>query len=56
MRWEHLDCSNSRYFVYDSKTPKGRRHVPISPRVLQALLARYSVLLLGEREGCSLSV
>src|SRR6266852_9084525 len=42
MRWEHLDWSNSRYFVYDSKTPKGRRHVPISPRVLQALLARYS--------------
>src|SRR6266436_6787606 len=35
MRWEHLDWSNSRYFVYDSKTPKGRRHVPISPRVLQ---------------------
>jgi integrase len=42
MRWEHLDWSNSRYFVYDSKTPKGRRYVPISPRVLQALLARYS--------------
>jgi integrase len=42
MRWEHLDWSQSRYFVYDSKTPKGRRHVPISPRVLQALLARYS--------------
>lgn len=42
MRWEHMDWSNSRYFVYDSKTPKGRRHVPISPRVGQALLARYS--------------
>jgi integrase len=42
MRWEHMDWSNSRYFVYDSKTPKGRRHVPISPRVCQALLARHS--------------
>jgi integrase len=47
MRWEHLDWSNSRYFVYDSKTPKGRRHVPISPRVLQALLVRYS----NQKEG-----
>ena len=47
MRWEHLDWSNSRYFVYDSKTPKGRRHVPISPRVLRALLARYS----DQKEG-----
>jgi len=47
MRWEHLDWSNSRYFVYDSKTPKGRRHVPISPRVLQALLVRYS----DQKEG-----
>ena len=47
MRWEHLDWSNSRYFVYDSKTPKGRRYVPISPRVLQALLVRYS----NQKEG-----
>jgi len=31
-----------RYFVYESKSPKGRRFVPISPRVRQALLARYS--------------
>jgi len=29
-------------FVYESKSPKGRRFVPISPRVRQALLARYS--------------
>ena len=47
MRWEHLDWPNSRYFVYDSKTPKGRRHVPIRPRVLQALLTRYS----DQKEG-----
>lgn len=42
MRWEHLDWDNERYFVYESKSPKGRRYVPISPRVQQALLARYS--------------
>src|SRR5208337_4099173 len=42
MRWEHLDWGNKRYFVYESKSPKGRRFVPISPRVRQALLARYS--------------
>jgi integrase len=47
MRWEHFDWSNSCYFVYDSKTPKARRHVPISPRVRQALLGRYS----GQKEG-----
>jgi len=33
MRWEHLDWDNKRYFVYESKSPKGRRYVPISPRV-----------------------
>ncbi len=42
MRWEFVDWSNSRYFIYDSKTPKGRRHVPISPRVRDALLRRCS--------------
>jgi integrase len=42
MRWEHVDWGNSRYFVYDSKSLKGRRYVPISPRVCQALLSRYS--------------
>jgi len=47
MRWEHVDWANNRYFVYDSKSRKGRRFVPISPRVRQALLARYS----GEKEG-----
>ena len=43
MRWEHLDWANDRYFVYESKSPKGRRFVPISPRVRQALLVRYEV-------------
>jgi integrase len=47
MRWEYVDWVNSRYFVYDSKTPKGRRHVPISPRVKDALLRRYS----GQKGG-----
>lgn len=47
MRWEHLDWASSRYFVYESKSPKGRRFVPISPRVLQALLARCS----NQKEG-----
>jgi integrase len=41
MRWEQ-DWDNKRYFVYESKSPKGRRYVPISPRVRKALLARYS--------------
>ena len=47
MRWEHVDWANDRYFVYESKSPKGRRFVPISPRVRQALLARYE----GQKEG-----
>ncbi len=47
MRWEHMDWPNNRYFVYESKSRKGRRWVPISPRVRQALLARYS----DEKEG-----
>jgi len=42
MRWEHVDWTNSRYYVYDSKTTKGKRWVPLSPRVVNALLARYS--------------
>jgi integrase len=47
MRWEHMDWANSRYFVYESKTARGRRFVPISPRVQQALLARCS----NQKEG-----
>jgi integrase len=47
MRWEYVDWSNNTYFVYDSKTPKGRRYVPVSPRMRNALLARFS----GEKEG-----
>jgi integrase len=42
MRWEHLDWCNKRYFVYQSKSPKGRRFVPLSPCVRQALLAPHS--------------
>jgi integrase len=42
MRWEHVDWENNLYFVYDSKTPKGRRFVPISLRVRKALEARHS--------------
>jgi len=42
MRWEHVDWTNNLYFVYESKTPKGRRFVPISPRVRRALEARHA--------------
>jgi integrase len=41
MRWEHVDWDKNLYFVYESKTPKGRRFVPISPRVCNALTARH---------------
>ena len=47
MRWEYMDWANDRYYVYESKSPKGRRYVPLSPRVKRALLARYT----GEEEG-----
>jgi len=47
MRWEYLDWANDRYFLYESKSPKGRRYVPISPRVKRALLARYE----GQKQG-----
>jgi integrase len=47
MRWEHVDWANDRYYVYESKTPQGRRYVPLSPRVKQALLARFA----AEKEG-----
>jgi integrase len=47
MRWEHVDWANSRYFVYDSKTTKGRRWVPLSPRIVTALLVRHS----GQKQG-----
>lgn len=42
MRWEHVDWGKNLYFVYESKTPKGRRFVPISPRVHKALEARHT--------------
>lgn len=47
MRWEYVDWTNDRYYVYESKSPRGRRYVPLSPRVKRALLARYK----GETEG-----
>src|SRR5215471_7665704 len=47
MRWEYVDWPNDRYYVYESKSPKGRRYVPLSPRVKRALLARYK----EEKEG-----
>ena len=37
MRWERLDWGNKRYFVYESKSPKGR-----SP---SAALYNYDVLI-----------
>src|SRR2546421_6480414 len=42
MRWEYVDWTGNRYFVYESKTPKGRRWVPLSPRVIRILEKRYS--------------
>jgi integrase len=42
MRWEHVDWTASRYFVYESKTPKGRRWVPLSPRVVRILEKRHA--------------
>lgn len=47
MRIEHLDWNNRVIFVPDSKTPTGRRHVPMSNRVLDLLLVRCA----GRREG-----
>ncbi|HET6840226.1 MAG TPA: tyrosine-type recombinase/integrase [Candidatus Angelobacter sp.] len=47
MRWEYVDWANDRYYVYASKSPKGRRYVPLSPRVKRALLSRC----MGEKEG-----
>jgi len=47
MRWEHVDWASSRYYVYDSKSEAGRRWVPLSPRIVEALLARYS----GQKAG-----
>src|ERR1051326_3413878 len=45
MRIDDLDWNNRMIFVPDSKTPTGRRHIPMSKRVLDALRVRC-----GERQ------
>jgi integrase len=47
MRVEHLDWNNRVIFVPDSKTPDGRRFIPMSDRVLDLLLVRSA----GRHEG-----
>lgn len=47
MRWEYVDWSNKRYFVYSSKTRAGRRFVPISDRMERVLLSRFA----GQKSG-----
>lgn len=47
MRIEHLDWNNRTIFVPDSKTPTGRRFIPMSDRVLNLLMKRCA----GRREG-----
>jgi len=40
MRIENLDWNTSTIFVPDSKTPTGRRYIPMSDRVLDVLMIR----------------
>jgi integrase len=47
MRVEDLDWNNRAIFVPDSKTPTGRRFIPMSNRVLDLLMVRCA----GRREG-----
>ncbi len=47
MRIEDLDWNNRTIFVPDSKTPTGRRYIPMSNRVLDLLMVRCA----GRREG-----
>lgn len=47
MRWEDVNFSARTIFISKSKTPKGIRHVPMSERVMDALLVRCA----GKREG-----
>lgn len=47
MRIENLDWNNRMIFVPDSKTPTGRRYIPMSDRVLDLLMVRCA----GSREG-----
>ena len=47
MRIEDLDWNNRAIFVPDSKTPTGRRFIPMSDRVLNLLMVRCA----GRRDG-----
>jgi integrase len=47
MRIEDLDWNNRTIFVPDSKTPTGRRYIPMSERVLDLLMVRCG----DRREG-----
>src|SRR5215472_4485947 len=47
IRTENLDWSNRIIFVPDSKTPEGRRMIPISDRVYQLLRIRT----VGKEQG-----
>jgi len=47
LRIENLDWNNRTIFVPDSKTPNGRRYIPMSDRVVDLLLVRCA----GRREG-----
>jgi integrase len=47
MRVENLDWNNRVIFVPDSKTPTGRRYIPMSDRVVDLLMLRCA----GKREG-----
>lgn len=47
VRIENIDWNHRTIFIPDSKTPTGRRFVPISDRVLDLLMVRCA----GKREG-----
>jgi integrase len=47
MRIENLDCNNRMIFIPDSKTPTGRRYIPMSDRVKDLLMIRCA----GKSEG-----
>jgi integrase len=47
MRIENLDWTNRVIFVPDSKTPTGRRYIPMSDRVVDLLMVRCA----SRREG-----
>lgn len=41
MRWEYVDWENKKYYVYSSKTRKGRRWVPLGDRAYRVLQERH---------------